>query len=65
MSVELVAIVITGVVSGIDLVVTCVGMIMNGTFECNCCGMRVKHSDTEADLIEMNRRMSGCPPPKE
>jgi hypothetical protein len=57
-SVELIAIIITGVMSGLDLVINGFALCMSGKCEVTCCGNTMRHVDTEGDLVDLARRMS-------
>lgn len=64
MTVELAAIIITGVISLGDLVVNVWTGCLKGTCRVRIGGNEIEHKDTEADLVEVikdqGRRMS-CP----
>lgn len=60
MTVELVAIIITGIISFFDLGVNCFQILMSGKTSCVCCGFRYKHQDTQTATVDAVRRAS-CP----
>lgn len=58
MSIELIGIAITGAISTVDLLVNCFQIAMSGSCSIRCCGSEIKHLDTEANLVDLTRRMS-------
>lgn len=52
MSPELVGVIITGVLSGAELMTSLTGILLSGNLEFNCCCMSIKHLDTESELVQ-------------
>jgi hypothetical protein len=57
-SVELITIIITAFISGLDLVINGFALCMSGKCEVTCCGNSMRHIDTEGNLVDLARRMS-------
>ena len=53
MAVELVAIIITGVISFLDLGVNCFQVLLNGKTIFDCCGCHYEHKDQELAQMEV------------
>lgn len=53
-----IGILVTGIISGLDLLVNGFALCMSGSCSIKCCGSEVTHQDTEAELVDLTRRMS-------
>ena len=62
-SVELVGIIITGAISICDLGLNTFSLCLSGECRVKICGHEIEHKDTEANLVDLNRRFSSPPPP--
>lgn len=64
-SAELVAVIITASISSLDLIINAISLCMSGKCVVECCGNKIAHEDTEANLVDLARRMSNPPPPEQ
>lgn len=62
---ELIAIIITGVVSGLDVIINMVGFCMTGRCKSDCCGMTMEHDEecktpriTESQMEDIKKTIS-------
>ena len=54
MSIELVAVIITGVVSTFDFAVNIATLCLTGRCKFNCCGVHLEHNNTETSSPQRN-----------